>query len=183
MRVKEFEDIVNAQEEGDEKEDKEEKEDNNSSWKNDIEYDANIDIKIGDDAHIKFAMSKDQLFTEMRLKFRDYFDWALVQGQNEYADNFQDCPSDCGIDSRNNMCCTTIKMYPKSKDNKDGHRFIQHQCMDQAVADMSQGVWIDDFYYEYKCKKGDWYGENGVRSAAKSLAAGAATLLLAFSMV
>jgi hypothetical protein len=45
---------------------------------------------------------------------------------------------------------------------------------------MSTGIWIEDFYYEYECRKGDWYTG---KSGAANLAVGAATLLLAFSMM
>ena len=93
-------------------------------------------------------MSEDNKFTEMRIKFLDYFDWALIQGQDKYTNMMDSCKDECSIDNQSNMCCTTITM----EDKRKGDKFTQYQCMDQAVSELSTGIWIDDFYYKYECK-------------------------------
>jgi hypothetical protein len=138
-----------------------------------------LEIKIDNDFHLKIAMSDDMKFTEMRLKFMDYFDWAMVETMDQYADKMDNCANECKLSDKVDMCCTTVKMYEKNGDRS----YLQYQCMDQAVSDFSSGIWIEEYYYEYTCKMGDWDGNNTYRSGAKSLAVGAATFLLAVSML
>jgi hypothetical protein len=88
------------------------------------------------------------------------------------------CENECGMDSKRDMCCTTVKMYQKDSKNA----LTQLQCMNEAMSDMSTGVWIDDYYYEYECRKGDW-DSNKARSSAISLAVGAASLLATISFM
>lgn len=115
-----------------------------------ITTDKNININIRDDIKFKVSMSDDMKFTEMRIKFLNYFDWALIQGQDKYTNMMDSCPNECNIDNKVDMCCTTVKMYQKGK---GGSPMTQLQCMSRAAVEMSTGIWLDEFYYEYQCKK------------------------------
>jgi len=66
---------------------------------------------------------------------------------DNYTKILDDCPNECKIEDQTDMCCTTIKMYDKNTDTS----FKQLQCLDKAVSDLSSGIWIDEFYYEYEC--------------------------------
>ena len=70
------------------------------------------------------------------------------------------------------MCCMSIQIY-----GSDDDRYTQHQCMDKGVAELSQGIWIDDYFFEYQCQG------NVTWSKAVNLAAGASILLAIASMV
>ena len=120
-------------------------------------------------------MSDDNKFTEMRIKFLNYFEWALVQGEDKYTNMMDTCENECKIEDRDDMCCTSVTM----KGDR-GKSYKQLQCMNSAVSDLSSGLWIEDFYYEYECRKGDW---DSYRSGAINLAVGATTLLLAFTSI
>lgn len=110
----------------------------------------------------------------------DYFNWAMVQGEGKYADEIGDeCPLECGLDDQVDMCCTTISMYPENSRKA----VKQHSCMKAEVSEMSSGIWIDDYYYEYECRRGDWKTGKRVRSGASTLAAGAASVALVLSMI
>lgn len=113
----------------------------------------------------------------MRARFADYFDWALVHGEEDQADALGTCSEECGMDTTRDMCCSTIKMY----ESKGMGKFVQHQCMNAAVVDASAGLWINDFYYEFQCQEGEWL--DGKKSSAASLAVGLAGLLLAASFM
>ena len=62
-------------------------------------------------------------------------------------------------------------MYGENDDKK----FTQLQCLDRKVVDLSTGVWIDEYYFEYEC--------NSYKSGAATLAVGAASLLVAASLL
>lgn len=142
----------------------------NTTFKNDLT------LKVNDDFHFKVRMSEDNKFTEMRLKFLDYFDWALIEGLDKYTNMMDSCQNDCRIKDKSNMCCTTIVM----EDKESNRSFKQFQCMDQAVTDLSAGIWLENFYYHYKCNAD---GSKRYYSGAKTLALGAASLLFAVSTI
>jgi hypothetical protein len=141
------------------------------------EFDGNyIDISIGD-FKLELSSSQGDKLVEMRARFAEYFDWALVQGEEDQAAELGTCSEECTMDEQRDMCCTTIKMY----ESKGKAKFIQHQCMNSAVVDVSSGLWIDDFFFEYQCQEGEWL--DGKKSSAASLAVGLGGLLLAASFM
>jgi hypothetical protein len=145
--------------------------DDEEDWEGDY-----IDVSI---AGFKFEASQDykSKLVEMRAKFREYFDWALVHANGDATEELGTCSEECAIDEQKNMCCATVKM----SESKDTTRFVQHQCMNAAVVEISSGLWINDFYFEYQCQEGDW--KDGKKSSAASLALGVASFLLAVSFV
>ena len=141
-----------------------------------------ISFKMDRDINLNVAANEDATLIKMKLKFFDYFDWAMIQGSGDHVSTVekQECEDFCKIGNKENMCCTTITM--KARNSKEF--YIQYHCMDAAVSNLSSGLWIDEFYYEYECREGSWDDEKTTyKSGASSLAVGAASLLVAASML
>lgn len=84
----------------------------------------------------------------MQVKFNNYFKYAIAVAQDEKANLLKGtCQQQCKFNSTRELCCAKIEMY-----NKNGKaEYSMLQCMDINVFDISTGLWIDDFYYEYEC--------------------------------
>lgn len=96
---------------------------------------------------VSYTQTDDGLYRMMKMKFNDYFNFSMVAAEGKRAENLGTCEQECKLDPARELCCAKIEMY-----NKDGKKqFMTLECMDVKVLDISTGLWIDDFYYEYEC--------------------------------
>lgn len=96
---------------------------------------------------VTYTQTDDNLYRMMKIKFNNYFNFSLVAAEGKRAENLGTCQQECKLDPQRDLCCAKIEMY-----NKDGKKqFVTMECMDTKVIDISTGLWIDDFYYEYEC--------------------------------
>lgn len=105
-------------------------------------------IEVQDQLSIDYTQSDDGLYQIMRLRFNDYFNFSIVAAQDKRAGNMGTCQNECKLDPSRDLCCARIEMYNR----KGVAEFVTLQCMDINIIDISTGLWIDDFYYEYECK-------------------------------
>jgi hypothetical protein len=143
-----------------------------------------VKIGFGNDISLDFQISDDFTITKMKAQFMKYFKFAMVQTQgSKNSEGMNDCAEDCGKDFSKNLCCTTIEMFGKGS-TKD---FVQYQCMDTSVADLSTGIWLGEYYYELECQNGEWDGDRDRKtfrtgSGAASLAAGILSMAVLISL-
>ena len=128
----------------------------------------NININFGNDVTFSYSSTSDFKITKMKAKFMDYFKYAMVQTQGKKNSvGMDNCQEDCGMQLGREMCCTTIQMYAKDSSKE----FVQYECMDRAVMNTKQGMWLDEFYYEMECRgAGTSPKPKGWRSGATHLA-------------
>ena len=139
----------------------------------------NFSVRWGNgDISLDFNADKNFEFIKMKAKFMDYFKFATVSAEGKWSNAMNSCEDDCGMDMGKNFCCASIEMYGKES-QKNG---IMYQCMDNAVADVGQGMWLDEYYFEYECQKGSWNSNKDMsdyrfNSGASFLIAGAVSVL------
>jgi len=142
----------------------------------------NYTVSVGDDFNFQTSQSRDGKVKSMTLKFKDFFNYAIVQGENVNATKSDvtnsQCFTECGSGQWNNMCCASVAMYETGQQTVDYTRM----CMDTIVADANIGMWIDDNYFTIECDKDNRWGSSKSGAAALAASATAVTAMVAATL-
>ena len=118
--------------------------------------------QMAEAAMVEKRMESGAKFTGMRVKFMNYFLYAL-QGEGT---TLGDCINNCGQAGWNSKCCASVSM------SQGGQKDLMYACINQSVA-MNVNVNLAGMDVGMKC----------VNSGASALAAGAAAGLVIVSMI
>ena len=99
----------------------------------------------------------------MRLKFMDYFYYAIAQGMRFDSSNLGKCEDVCQKWSQ--KCCAAVTLTSYRGDSD-----FQYHCINQAVADFNINMEMDDFKVSMSCDN-TWSGAS--RLAAQAVASAA----------